>query len=61
MPISSVVGAKSRLPSDVMHIARLAAFALMLFGVAGCASHADHTKEARSALDVGNSARALEL
>jgi len=30
-------------------------------GLAGCASHSDHTKAARSALDAGNAQKALEL
>src|SRR4051812_107553 len=34
---------------------------LLIPGAAGCASHSDHTKAARSALDAGNAQKALEL
>jgi tetratricopeptide (TPR) repeat protein len=35
--------------------------ALSILAVGGCASHSDHTKAARSALDAGNAQKALEL
>lgn len=39
-----------------------AAVSLLIVGLAsGCASHSDHTKAARSALDAGNAQKALEL
>jgi tetratricopeptide (TPR) repeat protein len=40
---------------------RRGACALLLVSSWGCASHSDHTKAARSALDVGDAKKALEL
>lgn len=40
---------------------RVSVCALVAVVAWGCASHSDHTKEARSALDAGNAKKALEL
>jgi tetratricopeptide (TPR) repeat protein len=39
----------------------LLALPLVVLAASGCASHSDHTKAARSALDAGNAQKALEL
>jgi len=55
---------KSRTLQGAMQSWAAASLLIMGFvsgGLAGCASHSDHTKAARSALDAGNAQKALEL
>ena len=55
------MGARSRL-SRTKRGMSWAAVSLLTVGLAGgCASHSEHTKEARSALDAGNAPKALAL